>query len=306
MTIDINAAIAFNACNARILDRRRLLLFMGEDAPSGVLAALDAHRNDDGGYGWALEPDLRSPESQPAAAMHAFEVLAEIQASTAAVPAASTRAVELCDWLAACAVESGAVPFAWPLTDPAGSAPWWGGPDSTAPSLHMSTAVAGQAYRVARGDPSVARHPWLREVTDWCLERIAALTTPTSHEVLFSLRFLDGVAETDERALPLIDALGTAIPADGIMPVTGGIEGEVFHPLDFAPEPQRPVRRLFTAEAIEADLDRLAAEQQTDGGWDVNFKSASPAGALEWRGYATTAAVMVLRQNGRKSQRAPR
>jgi hypothetical protein len=299
MTFDINSAIAFNAAHARVLERRRLLLFLGEDDPAGVLGALDAYRNADGGYGWALEPDLRSPESQPVAAMHAFEALAEVLATAASVRAASKCATGLCGWLADCAVESGATPFALPLTDTSGSAPWWGNPDSTTPSLHMSTAIAGQAHRVARHEASVAQHPWLRSVTEWCLERIAALTEPTSHEVLFSLRLLDAVADLDARAQPLIDALGAAIPPDGIMPVTGGIEGEVFYPLDFAPEPDRPVRRLFTVDAINADLDRLAAEQRADGGWDVNFKSASPAGALEWRGYATTAAVMVLCQNGR-------
>jgi hypothetical protein len=120
----------------------------------------------------------------------------------------------------------------------------------------------------------------------------------------FSLRVLDAIADTDSRAIALIDALGAAIPPNGIMPVTGGIEGDVFHPLDFAPEPDRAARRLFTADAIAADLDRLSAEQLGDGGWDVNFNSASPMGALEWRGYATTAAVMVLVQNGRTSPRA--
>ena len=47
-----------------------------------MLAALDGHRNPDGGYGWGLEADLRSPESQPGAALHAFEVFEEIAPAT--------------------------------------------------------------------------------------------------------------------------------------------------------------------------------------------------------------------------------
>jgi hypothetical protein len=50
---------------------------------------------------------------------------------------------------------------------------------------------------------------------------------------------------------------------------------------------------------VEADLDRLAAGQQADGGWTVDFESRSPAGRLGWRGFATVAAVRVLRRNGR-------
>jgi hypothetical protein len=50
------------ATQARVLDRRRFELLNGDtDDPSPVLAALDGYRNSDGGYGWGLEPDLRSP-----------------------------------------------------------------------------------------------------------------------------------------------------------------------------------------------------------------------------------------------------
>ena len=70
--IDIDATRRFTATHARTLDRRRLLLLLGETDPSSVLDALDAYRNRDGGYGWGLEPDLRAVESQPGGALHAF------------------------------------------------------------------------------------------------------------------------------------------------------------------------------------------------------------------------------------------
>ena len=58
----------------------------------------------------------------------------------------------------------------------------------------------------------------------------------------------------------------------------------------------RPPRRAVVA----ADLDRLAAGQRADGGWEVDFTAYSPAAALEWRaGYATVEAVGVLRAHGR-------
>jgi hypothetical protein len=53
-------------------------LFFDGGGAEPVLAALRAYRNPDGGYGQGLEPDLRAPESQPAAAWHAFEVFADI------------------------------------------------------------------------------------------------------------------------------------------------------------------------------------------------------------------------------------
>ena len=82
MTVDLTAAQAFIDTHARLLDRRRYALLgpasdLAADS-AAVLAALDAYGNPDGGYGSGLEPDLRSPESQPAAAGHAFEAFAEI------------------------------------------------------------------------------------------------------------------------------------------------------------------------------------------------------------------------------------
>ena len=56
------------ASHARLLDRRRLELLLDGGEPTAVLAALEAYRNPDGGYGWGLEPDLRATESQPGGA----------------------------------------------------------------------------------------------------------------------------------------------------------------------------------------------------------------------------------------------
>jgi len=65
--------------------------------------------------------------------------------------------------------------------------------------------------------------------------------------------------------------------------VTGGKPDEAMRPLDFSPEPDRPMRALLDPKTIEADLDRLQAEQHDDGGWDVDWTHWSPAGGLEWR-----------------------
>jgi hypothetical protein len=92
--------------------------------------------------------------------------------------------------------------------------------------------------------------------------------------------------------------LGGFIPASGSMAVEGGVEGEAMNPLDFAPEPGRPIRELFSGAAIDAELDRLLAAQQDDFGWTVDWGSFSAAGAFEWRGWATVRACKILRANG--------
>ena len=84
--IDLAAAAGFIATHARVLDRRRFELQNSDGDTGAVLAALSAYRNPDGGYGWGLEPDLRSPESQPGAAWHAFEAFGD------AIPAIAPEA----------------------------------------------------------------------------------------------------------------------------------------------------------------------------------------------------------------------
>ncbi len=287
--LDVDTILDFIAANARLLDRRRAELAVGAGDPAAALTVLAGYRNADGGFGWALEPDLRAPASQPVAALHAFEVLEEV------APLTSPMTVGLLDWLGAVSLPSGAVPFALPGTEYAGSAPMWAAADTTSPSLHMTAVALGIAHRVGRHDPAVAAHPWVGRATDWATQQIAALDRPGhAIELRWVLELLDALDAHDE-----IERLGVHLPPDGVMPVAGGQPGEAMRPLDFAPHPDRPVRALFERSVIEADLDRLVAEQHDDGGWDVDWTHWSPAGGLEWRGWATVRALRLLRANGR-------
>jgi hypothetical protein len=285
MSDHLIAARSFMAGHARVLDRRRFeLLFDGADAEP-VLAALSAYRNPDGGYGHGLEPDLRAPESQPAAALHAFEVCADV------APVTAPEAVELCDWLDAIAFPDGGLPFALPIEDPSGCAPFWAEADPRAFSLQITAIVAAH-------DPGVAGHPWLARATSCCLAAIDALeAAPAAYELAFAVRFLDAAYARDGAAPGLLARLGDYVPSDGRLRVVGGLADEALRPVDLAPEPGRPARTLLDEAAVAADLERLAAEQDEDGGWSVDFQSYSPAAALEWRGYATVRALSILRDN---------
>ncbi|MGH7480592.1 MAG: hypothetical protein ACRELV_00425 [Longimicrobiales bacterium] len=289
----VTAARSFMNGHARLLDRRRFgLLFDGTDADS-VLAALRAYRNPNGGYGHGLEPDLRAPESETASAFHAFEVFADL------APVTSPDAVELCDWLDTVALPDGGLPFALPIADRTGSAPFWAKADPQAFSLQITTIVAAHANRVAAHDPAVAGHPWLARATSRCLAAIDALeAAPEPYELAFAVRFLDAAHDRDPAAPALLARLGEFVPDGGRLRVVGGLPDETLWPLDLAPEPGRPARTILDEAAVAADLERLAGEQRDDGGWTVDFQSYSPAAALEWRGYATVRALSILRANG--------
>jgi hypothetical protein len=290
--VDLDAASDFMATHARLLDRRRFDVVVRGAPPEALLAALGGYRNPDGGYGWGLEPDLRAAESQPGAALHAFEVFEDI------LPVTSAHAIELCDWLASVSLADGGLPFALPVGSDAGCAPFWAQADPTVSSLQITAIVTVMAHRVAAQDQAVAAHPWLRTATEYCLGAADALgDDPFALELAFAIQLLDAVHDDHPQAARLLGELGRHIPASGLVPVRGGLEDETMRPLDFAPAPGRPARQLFAPETIDAELRRLAGQQEPDGGWRVDFASYSPAAALEWRGHATVLALSILKLN---------
>jgi hypothetical protein len=70
MPIDRPAAEAFIWSAARLVDRHHYALLFAGGSAQPVIEALRGYRNDDGGFGHVLEPDLRCPSSQPAATLY--------------------------------------------------------------------------------------------------------------------------------------------------------------------------------------------------------------------------------------------
>src|SRR4051794_34002985 len=225
MTVDLAAAADFLAGAARVLDRRRFDLLFGDGDPVSVLAAVDAYRNPDGGYGWGLEPDFRSRTIQPGGALHALEAFAD------AAPTSTGRARELCDWLLAVSLPDGGLPFALPVPDPAACAPFWAQADKSQSSLQITAVVAAAAHRVAASDAAVAGHPWLARATEYCLGAVRDLgPEPHAMVLAFAAQLLDAAATSPASSSPsaagLVDTLRPHVPADGLLHVAGGADDE--------------------------------------------------------------------------------
>ena len=125
-TPDFNAAVAFIAANARVLDRRRFQRLFEDGPVAPVRDAVAAYRNDDGGFGHALEPDCRAPGSQPAAAEMALRILDETDAWDEDLVRGA------CDWLTAVAPPRAARP-SWSRRWPAGRTRPGGSPRKARP-----------------------------------------------------------------------------------------------------------------------------------------------------------------------------
>ena len=289
MTDLLDAAAGFVWRTARLLDRHRFahLFLDGDRAP--VLAALAAYQNPDGGFGNALEPDLRGPASQPEPVEVAFGVLDEVGAMDHPMVAAA------CDWLVTATTPDGGVPFVLPSAAEHPRAPWWETQPDPPASLVPTAAVAGllHKHRVA--------HPWLEGATGYSWRAIHAMAGTSPYEVRAVLPFLDHVPDRD-RAEAAFSRVGALTLDQGLVALDPGATGEVHTPLDYAPTPDTMARRLFDDDVIAAHLDHLVASQQPDGGWNVSFPAWTEAAGLEWRAWATVHNLTVLRAYGRLGQ----
>ena len=72
---DFAAAEAFMAAHARVLDSQVFKRLFSGGAAGPVRDAVAAYRNDDGGFGYGLEPDIRAAASQPAAVEMALRLM---------------------------------------------------------------------------------------------------------------------------------------------------------------------------------------------------------------------------------------
>jgi hypothetical protein len=283
---DINAAQRFLSANARVLDWRQFECLFRDGDPGTVRDAVAAYRNPDGGFGHALEPDGRSPGSQPLAIEFALRTLDETDAWDAGL------AEGACDWLAEHAPAEGGAVFVDSSIEGWPHAPWWVPEDGHPASLITTGLLAATLH--ARG----VSHAWLDRATSLLWEQIGALTGTGPYDMRAVARFLDHVPDR-ERAQRAFDRVGPMIIDQGLVTVDPDAPGEIHTPLDFAPLPGSLARRLFDKPVIEAHLDHLAAAQRHDGGWMFNWQAWSPAAEREWRGAMTVGALFLLRANGR-------
>ena len=283
---DVDAAVQFLAGHARILDRRRFERLFADGDAGAVCDAVAAYRNPDGGFGHALEPDGRTPASQPAAVMMALDTLDEADAW-------DEELVEgACEWLAANAPAEGGASFVEPTVEGWPHAPWWEAEEGRPASLLTTGRIAGtlHARRV--------EHPWLDGATELLWRRIDELDDPGPYGFRGVLAFLQQAPDRG-RAEEAFERVGRLVFDRDMVALDPDAEGEVHTPLDFAPNPDSIAHRLFDEATIEAHLDHLAGGQAEDGGWTFNWLAWSPVAATEWRGSLTVDALRILRANGR-------
>ncbi|WMY76910.1 hypothetical protein [Citricoccus sp. I39-566] len=280
--------------HGRLLERRRINLLLHGGGLDGVLAALGAYRNPDGGFGHGLEPDVRSPHSEPLSTLAALDLLASWNLAD------HPWVRSALEWAAAASAVDGSVPFVTEASLEWPHAPWVQPTDGGSHLTYGFTAAA-RLTGFAGG--------WAEAAADWCRARLspdsAVGSAPPSrelpaYEAKYAVRFLASEGIGDPLAHPVLAELGARLRADGALRVVGGAEDERIHAIDLLhnpwalPFPTDLPGRLAPGEVLTRDRDWLAAGQRPDGGWTVDWPAWSPAQGLEWRGLRTVEALEIL------------
>ncbi|MGW0783097.1 hypothetical protein [Streptomyces sp. NPDC002913] len=282
---------------ARVLEQRRFAHLFLEGGADPVETALAAYLNDDGGYGHALEPDLRGPVSQPLHTAHALSVLDSIGRC------GGLRVERICRYLTDVSTREGALPALHPSQRGYPAAPFIPVVDDPPAELLATGPVVGVLHR------NQVWHAWLFRATDFCWAAVDSLAQSHPYEIEAAVAFLDGVPDR-ARAEAAADRLGQLVREQRLVvldprhradsPVAPGYApGEHHFPYDYARDPGSLARRWFSEGEMERSLDHLAAEQQEDGGWPVNWRQWAPGTALEGRPIVTLRALRTLRAYGR-------
>ncbi|MFE0417103.1 hypothetical protein [Streptomyces tendae] len=282
---------------ARVLEQRLFAYHFRGGDPDPVETALEAYRNEDGGYGHALEPDLRGPVSQPLHTACALRVL------DAVGRCGGQRAERLCRYLTSVSTPDGALPVTRASRTGYPAAPFVPVVADPPGELLVTGPVVGLLHR------NEVWHAWLFRATDFCWQAVESLASPHPYEVEAAMTFLDAAPDRP-RAQAAADRLGRLVREQGLVvldpdgldacPVPSGrAPGEHRFPHDYARDPRSLARAWFTDDEMARSLDFLAAGQEGDGGWPVRRRRWAPVPALETRGRVTLDALCTLRAYGR-------
>jgi len=283
---------------ARVLEQRRFAYHFLNGSADAVETALTAYRNDDDGFGHALEPDLRGPVSQPPHTAHALRVLDETRRC------GGRRAERVCRYLTSVSTPEGALPAVCPSPRGYPAAPWIPVTATSPGSLLATGPVVGLLHR------NEVWHAWLFRATDFCWSAVESLDKTHPYEVMAAVAFLDSAPDRP-RARAAAQRLGQLVreqrlvvldpehAADRPLP-PGYAPGEHHFAYDYARDPDSLAGRWFSDAETARALDFLASEQDEDGGWPARRPDWAPGTRLEWRPITTIEALRTLQAYGRR------
>ncbi|CAG7633854.1 hypothetical protein ACFQI7_18540 [Paenibacillus allorhizosphaerae] len=273
--------------NARLLDRKRFEYHFEGGSQEGVIEALRAYQNPDGGFGNALEPDIRCPFSQPVPTEMALAIMDQIDYFDPRILEGINR------FLRENTLREGGLPLAFRSVNDFPHAPWWKTKEDDRPSINPTGTIIGLLYK-QNVLPEIVHEPYFIKSVE-TIWRLMEREHPSGyHDGVQWITFLQHTPER-ERAASYWSVIDKWLRSSRAIEKNPHAEGYVHKVLDWAPDRESYARMFVTDEELNNHLQALADQQQEDGGWPMNWLAVSPAGEQEWRAYITVERLRTLR-----------
>ncbi len=286
---------------ARPLERALFAHTFEGGGRTAVLAALVPYQNDDGGFGRALEPDMRAPASSVVATTVALDILRRVGATeeTSGLPAALVYLMDNYD------AETGRWPIISPGVEDAPHAPWWDFAESADNFrgfwANPRASVVGYLWQYRKLVPSPFVEGALRAAAT---DLLTYSQTMEMHDLLCYVDLLETTDLPGEMRQNMIDKLRRAVARSVVMDPAEWNDYNL-KPLTVIRSPQSELAAAVDPAVLDANLDHLIAARDADGTWRPNWSwefidgDAWAAAEREWRGVLTLRNLETLRAFGR-------
>jgi hypothetical protein len=290
-------ARTFIRTSARPLEQALFAYHLDSGSVEEIYTQLARYTNPDGGFGCALEPDLRTPESSVYVTTIGLQILRDLRTPP------SHQLVE------------GAIRYLlntydperqrWPIIPPAAGdaphAPWWSYDEELPERFGQFLAnpraeILGYLYDYAR----LAPRDLLEQLTPAVLSHLDTLPeTMEMHDLLCYVRLAETRTLPEEAREQLLRKLTPAV--DRVV-ARGAAAWQQYGltPLSVVGGPDSPFAAML-APAIEVNLDYEIERQQVDGSWGPPwswgdmFPEAWNVAERDWKGVLTVATLRRLR-----------
>lgn len=267
--------------NGRLLERRIFEYFFFQGSKSSVLDAVKAYQNEDGGFGHALEPDLRAPQSQPLFVEFGLRILYDAKIQDPEI------AYKVCDYVSRNADLKLGIATITATTSNYPRAEHWNNIESSQASFSRLTSLVGLLNWQG------IKHSWLEQAVDICLKDMISTRYDDSHTLLNAFCLLESLPQTEEIKriyAKLTDELFQA----NFFCLEAPSRSYGLTPLEFSPTSDSYCRSIFTDRIIHEHLKALESQQEEDGGWQIQWEPPGEMARLEWRAYKTLKSLITL------------
>jgi hypothetical protein len=280
MTISMKKARDFIYSNGTLWERALFAYLFQAGSLERVHQCLLCYRNDDGGWGHALEHDIRTPDSHPLA----LEYLLSVLRDTGLPPGSLLDGAAA--WVEANRKDDGSLINPPSVLDYP-HAPWWELGEVTAEGGQTAPdSITGNLYKHGKATQSLLESTRLWVGSNLTLEKVQ-----TNDWLFLAYHAFDYFMNVDD--FPDLDVYRQATIDNIINCARNAPEKQYYVLFQFAPSPDSPISRAMPPDVLNRNLDYLLSSQRDDGGWnDEN-------GLAQWQPYATILVLLALQRYGR-------